>query len=290
MATREGPRGGIRALAGALGLTFALSACSSLDTPGAAGASDGEQSITVSAAEGAVARDMQSAALDADAKISSDLAIDCGIDEVYEPTPEEIASSNADVDGLAAAFEAAGVAYTRSEDELGFVALEWDYESPVAQEVSDTYWAERYPPQPLPSEEVARLKAENDAIVAALEEVGAEYTRHPDPSGAEWIEWDYANAVASDAVETVYAELYPPVPPSTEEVEAAKAENDKLAEAFDAAGIVYTRKADDAGWEWIEWDYEDEQVSLAVQAVFDELYPFDPTVDPCGAAHVDGSR
>jgi len=57
-----------------------------------------------------------------------------------------------------------------------------------------------------------------------------------------------------------------------------RAENDRLAAAFDAAGVQFTRVADEAGWEWIEWDYEDESIFDVVAGVFDELYPSEPGV------------
>ncbi len=59
-----------------------------------------------------------------------------------------------------------------------------------------------------------------------------------------------------------------------------KAENDKVAAAFDAAGITFTRVADEAGWEWVEWDYEDNSIRDAVSTVFDDLYQVEPGL-PC---------
>ncbi len=294
------PRRSVAALASFLLL---LSACGSSTSDGSASGAGGDANTettegggaapveeTVSAEEGAASRQAQESALGAAGasgkeRLTSDIAIDCGTGgEVYEPTAEEIATSNADTDALAAALESAGIATTSSTDDYGFTILEWDYENPAAQEVVDTFWTERYPPEPLPAEEIARIKSENDAIAAALDAAGVSYTREQDASGAEWLQWDYENPEASEAVEAVYAELYPPIPPTEEELAESRRQTDQMAAAFEAAGIEFTRVSDELGWEWLEWDYEDPDATAAVEQVFAELYPVDPNLDPCALA------
>ncbi len=283
-----------RSLAALASFLLLLSACGSSTSDGAAGtgattqtSASGESTETVSAEEGAASRQAQQSALGAAGKerLTSDMAIDCGAGgEVYEPTAEEIATSNADTDALAAALEAAGIATTRSTDDYGFTILEWDYENLAAQDVVNAFWTERYPPEPLPAEEIARIKAENDAIAAALDVAGVTYTREQDASGAEWLEWDYENPDAAEAVKAVYADLYPPIPPTEEELAESRRQADELAAAFEVAGIEFTRVSDELGWEWLEWDYEDPEAAAAVEQVFAELYPVDPNFDPCALA------
>lgn len=288
-----------RSLAAAAAFLLLLSACGGSTSDGAAGSgSDPDSSTettaatgdTVSAEEGAASRQAQQSALGAAGaagkeRLTSDMAIDCGAGgEVYEPTAEEIAVANADTDALAAALEAAGIATTSSTDDYGFKLLEWDYENPAAEEIVNAFWTERYPPEPLPAEEIARIQAENDLLAAALDAAGATYTRQQDASGREWLEWDYENPEAVAAVEAVYAELYPVTPPTEEELAVSRRETDELAAAFEAAGIEFTRVSDELGWEWLEWDYEDAEAAAAVEKVFAELYPVDPNLDPCALA------
>ncbi|MDA3041142.1 MAG: hypothetical protein O3C27_16755 [Actinomycetota bacterium] len=284
-----------RSLAALASFFLLLSACgSSTSDAGASNETSGADlaADAVSAEEGAASRQAQASALGAavgagaDGKeLASDMAIDCGIDvEEYEPTAEEIATSNADTDALADALEAAGIATTRTTDVYGFTILEWDYENSAAQEVADAFWTERYPPEPLPAEEIARIKAENEAIAAALDAVGASYTLGEDALGAEWLQWDYENPEAAEAVAAVYAKLYPSIPPTEEELAESHRQADELAAAFEATGITFTRVSDELGWEWLEWDYEDPEAVAAVEKVFAELYPIDPTIDPCALA------
>ncbi len=194
---------------------------------------------------------------------------------------EELAAANADQDALAAALDTYGVTYTRSVDEYGFVLIDMDWNDAVAQAVADSFWAERYRPEPIPADELARMTAENDRLAAALDGAGVGYTRQTDRWGNEWIEYDYEDPKAQEVVDAYYAELYPPVPLSAEELATMRAENDRIAAAFDAAGVAYTRMTDETGWEWLEWDFEDADTVAAVDAVYAELYPIDPTIDPC---------
>jgi len=191
----------------------------------------------------------------------------------YVPTAEELANANADIEAQASVFDTYGIAYTRSVDELGYLILRWDTNDVVAQSVSDSFWADRYP-VPVPTQaELDKARADNDVIARHLDEAGIPYTRSTDGSGWETIDYDYDDPAAQKAVDEAYAELYPPVAPTAEEKAAMKADNDKLAAAFDQAGIAYTRKSDELGWEWIEWDYENPTVQAEVDAVFAELYP-----------------
>ncbi len=193
--------------------------------------------------------------------------------EDYVPTAEDLANANADTEAQAALFDTYGISYTRSTDDYGYLVLQWDTNDVVAQSVSDSFWADRYP-VPVPTQaELDKAKADNDVIARHLDEAGIGYTRNTDETGWETIDYDYEDPAAQKAVDAAYGELYPPVPPTADEKATMKADNDKLAAAFDEAGIVYTRKSDELGWEWIEWDYGDPELQTKVDAVYAELYP-----------------
>ncbi|MEZ5230878.1 MAG: hypothetical protein R2710_30650 [Acidimicrobiales bacterium] len=214
-----------------------------------------------------------------DSKVAADaaIAIDCGFGgEPYVPTEEELASANADTDAIVALFDSYGVAYTVTTDDSGFRYVEFDYNDMVASSVMNSYWDTRYPVEPPSQADLDEVRHQNDVIAKALDAAQVSYTRTTDDNGWESLEWDWDNPAAQEAVDAAYAELYPPQPPSAEELAQMTAENDKLAAAFDAAGVAYTRQSDELGWEWIEWDYDDEALNEKVNAVFEELYPVEP--------------
>lgn len=237
----------------------------------------------VSATEGQAARDRFApvGAGAAESSVAADEAIgSCG--GVYVPTQEELDNANADADGLAAEFERFGVASTRSIDELGFVYIEYDYDDAVVASIADSYWAAKYPvepPEPVPQAELDAVRADNDIIVAALEEAGVEVVRTTDEMGWESLEYDYEDPAAQAAVNAAWLIISPPEPPSAEVLADQTKYNDELMAAFDQAGISYELVSDELGWAWVEWDYEDTAVADQVSAVFDALYP--PTlIDP----------
>jgi hypothetical protein len=284
----------LAATVGVAGLGLGLTACGD-DEPADTGAITTETSTdaavdddadastqTISADEGAAARQARDAALGRGGTEAASLTvaagdempIECGIGgEPYVPSAEEIAAANADTDALAAVLDTYGITYERIADELGFAYLQWDNADIVAQSVSDSFWHDRYPPEPIPAEELDRIRTENDGLAAALDAAGVTYTRQTDDAGWESVVWDYEDPAAQAAVDAYYAVLYPPIPPSPEDLERMQSENDALAAAFDAAGIAYTRMADEVGWEWIEWDWENQAANDAAQAVYAELYP-----------------
>ncbi len=240
----------------------------------------------VSAEAGAAARDRMAAA-QPDSKLASgaaadSIAVDCGLDgEPYVPTAEELAANNGDTSAFAAAFDAAGIAYTTITDDFGFTYLEYDYDDAAARTAADAFWNERYPVEPPLQADLDQVRSDNDVIAAALDGAGIAYTRTTDVAGWDMIVWDYEDQAAQDAVNAAYAELYPPQPPSAEDLAYMAAENDKLAAAFDAAGVPYTMVSDEVGWSWIEWDFEDPAIVAAVDAVYNELYPVAPGFVDC---------
>ncbi len=257
---------------------------------------DSSNPTVVSAAEGAEARaelglrlpggggESALAATPAGTKLAADsMSIDCGVP--YVPTAEELAAANADTDALAAVLDRFGATYSVVTTDDGFTYIESDYQDMVVSSIISSYWESRYPPVPPTQAEFDDVKKQNDGIAKALDAVGVTYTRSTDEAGWDLMEWDYENPAAQEAIDAYYAELYPPQPPTAEELATIQADNDEMAAAFDAAGITYTRISDELGWEWIEWDYNDEATTVKVNEVFAELYPVDP--NDCGMLYDD---
>lgn len=188
---------------------------------------------------------------------------------IVEPIPEEelerIREENA---GLIAAFEAAGIAYEVIADEGGWEWVDYDYEDPAAQEVADAYYSELYPAEPIPEEELERIREENAGLIAAFDEAGIAYEVMSDESGWEWVEWDYEDPAANAIADEFYRDIYPVEELPAEELEYIRAENEQLIAALDEAGIAYEVITEEGGYEWVEWDYEDPEA----QAVVDEFY------------------
>ncbi len=253
---------------------------------------DSPNNVLLSAEEGAAARaerslrlpvgGAESAAMSIDTRIAADsMPIDCDVDyEPYVPTEEELAEVNADADALAAMLEQYGITHQLITDPSGYRYVETDYADMVAVSVVSSFWEQRHPAVPPSQSELDAVVQQNDVLARYLDEAGVTYTRSTDAFGWESLEYDYENVTAQEAIDNAYAELYPPQPPTAEELATMTADNDKLAAAFDAAGIAYTRNSDELGWEWIDWDYEDEALNEKVYAVYSELYPPLP-IDGC---------
>jgi hypothetical protein len=244
---------------------------------------DAKTPRVVSAAEGAAARGRQpqfaaetSAA--ADSRVASD-SVECG---VYEPSQEEIDAANADSEALASTFDRYGVTYQRTVSEDGFVFIEYDYADVVAESVASSFWAERYPVEPLPQETIDEIKAQNDIIAAELDKAGVDFSRTTGEDGVDVLDYDYEAPGAQAAVEAAWQIISPPQPPTADELAAITADNAKLTAAFDEAGIAYELVSDELGWAWVEWDYEDPALAEQVNAVFDELYGL-PDIEPLPA-------
>ncbi len=249
--------------------------------------------IVVSAADGADARsrlpvrgaasavpeslDAATSSVSADPAATSEL---CG---PYVPTEEEIADSNANLEALAAQFDRFGVTYERSTDDFGFLVIDYDFADVVAQSVADSFWADRFPLEVEPEISQAQLDeviAQNDVLAEQLDLAGIEYTRSTDEFGWETLEYDFDDPAAQAAVDAGYDILYPPQPPDDETLAQITRENEALVAAFDAAGVAYQAYADDLGWSWIEWDFEDAAANDVAFAVYDELYPVDDLIEP----------
>lgn len=130
-------------------------------------------------------------------------------------------------------------------------------------------------------EEVAQANEENRALAAVLASAGVEAELTADPSGFEYLEWDYADGVAQSVVNSFYRDRYPDegffeeaIP--EEELQRMIEENAALSVVLDEAGVAYELVTEEAGFEWVEWDEEDSAAQAVVEAFSNEFYPSEP--------------
>ncbi|MCB0995840.1 MAG: hypothetical protein KDB21_12155, partial [Acidimicrobiales bacterium] len=208
----------------------------------ATGGSDAESNAGAAAAAQARARrenfvnsaralqaPLAEAASTADA-VSSDLGM-CAPDD-WQPTAEDIAAANADADALASTFDTYGITHTVEEDDFGFRLVTYDYTDAIAESVASSFWNNRYPPEPIPAEELDRIRAENDGLAARFDNAGIAYTRETDDLGYQLLNYDYTDPNAQAVADAYYTKLYPPEPIPAEELDRIRAENDGLAARF----------------------------------------------------------
>lgn len=238
-----------------------------------------------------------------DSSLAEGLTIDC-TGEQWRPSPEDVAAANADSDALASTLDRYGVAYTVSEDEFGFRFVEYDYADVIAESVAASFWADRYPAQPLPADELDRIRAEIDGLAARFDDAAITYTRMSDASGWEWLDWDYTDPDAQAIADAYYTELYPPldcdgmpmpvepgVAPSFDDLPEAErerilAEVEGLRAAFEGAGVTYTEVTDADGYTYLEWDYEDPATQEVADAFYADFFAPDPEVVAARRARV----
>jgi hypothetical protein len=231
-------------------------------------ATEGIQARATLPARGDIARDSLA--------VESSLLVDgsCGI---YEPSPEDIAESNDTSEALAGVFDRFGVPYERVTDDFGFLSITVDSNDVVVQAVSESFWTSQFPSEldveTIPQEQIDEIIATNDVITAELDHAGVAYTRTTDDQGWESLEYDYDDPVAQEAVDAAWNIISPPQPPEPDVLAQIQADNAAIGASLDAAGVEYQRYADDLGWEWIEWDNEDEAANSAVEAAYSDLYP-----------------
>lgn len=119
------------------------------------------------------------------------------------------------------------------------------------------------------AEEIAWIKAENDALKMAFDEAGVAYSVELDEEiDVEFVEWDHDDDRANEVAEEALTEF-------RHVVEAAElqAENDALRKAFDAEAIAYELVLDqDIGVWFVQWDFDDDRANEVAEGVFDDLY------------------
>ena len=219
-----------------------------------------------------------------------DMALTC-VGEEWEPTEEELAASRAEAEGLAAVLAAAGIEHTIESDPMGFAWVEYDDEDGIAQAVANSYYRTLYPeewaepfegePYEVPEEELAHIREENAALTAVLDEAGIAYELITDEGGWEWVEWDYEDRAAQEAVDAYYAELFgdewigegeecifPEEEwiPTDEDIARAEAEVAEMSAVLEAAGVAFTIVDEGNGMRWVEFDYDDPAAMEAMDA------------------------
>jgi hypothetical protein len=127
------------------------------------------------------------------------------------------------------------------------------------------------------AEEIAQANEENRALAEVLAAAGVDAEATTDPVGFEYVGWDYSDGVAQAVVNSFYRSRYPDEGSfeeviSEEDLEHIRDENASLMAALDDAGIAYELVAEAAGFEWVEWDYEDPAARDVVDGFYGEHY------------------
>lgn len=165
---------------------------------------------------------------------------------LFELSDDVIAEINAEGADLAAALDAAGVAYQMVADDVGITYPQWDESDPAANEAVEQYYADKFGELPfqgifdgifdegftfdfgmdfdalsdencemafgelfeLPDDVVADINAEGAELAAALDAAGVTYEMVTDESGITFPEWDKNDDTANEAVEQYYVDKY----------------------------------------------------------------------------------
>ena len=97
-------------------------------------------------------------------------------------------------------------------------------------------------------------------MAAALDAAGLAYTIEEDDNGWRWVETDWDDPAVMETLDALWMER------SAEVAAALAADLDRLAAAFDAAGITYEREGHDE-CETIIFDVEDPAALAAVASL-----------------------
>ena len=125
-------------------------------------------------------------------------------------------------------------------------------------------------------DEVAESNAATAGLVVAFDRYGIEYTTSTDAVGFLLVDYAVDDVVAQSVAASYWDALYPVLPVAQAELDAIIATNDTIAEQFDAAGVAYTRRTDDSGWEAFEYDYDDPEAQAAMEQAWLIISPPQP--------------
>ena len=126
------------------------------------------------------------------------------------------------------------------------------------------------------ADEVAESNAATAGLVVAFDRYGIDYTTSTDRVGLLLVDYGFDDVVAQSVAASYWDALYPVAPIEQAELDAMIATNDIIAEQFDAAGIAYTRRTDDSGWEAFEYDYDDPEAQAAMEQAWLIISPPQP--------------
>ena len=140
-------------------------------------------------------------------------------------------------------------------------------------------------------EQVAESNADNVGLVEAFDRFGVEYTSSTDESGYLLVDYAYDDVVVQSVADSYWNTRYPVLPVPQEELDGIVAQNDVIAEQLDAAGVTYVRTTDEAGYEIIEYDYEDPTAQDAVNAAWSIIFPLEaPTAEQLAQQNDDNAK
>jgi hypothetical protein len=122
----------------------------------------------------------------------------------------------------------------------------------------------------LSPEDVGAMNADEDALAAYLKSKGISHTMTEDGDGLRWVEWDYEDDAANDAVDAFFAERYPL---TAEEIRDINADEHALAAYLKAHGVASTVEQNVDGTHATVWDEDDDAANAAVDAFYEERYP-----------------
>ncbi len=124
---------------------------------------------------------------------------------------EELDAIVANNDVVAAHFDAAGLAYERRTDDLGYESIDYDYDDPAAQAAVEAAWMIISPPQPPTGHELEQQTELNNALMTAFDASGMPYELVTDALGWAWVEWDTSDVTIAQRYDAIINELYPPI-------------------------------------------------------------------------------
>ena len=157
----------------------------------------------------------------------------------FELSDDVIAEINAEGADLAAALDAAGVAYQMVADDVGITYPQWDESDPAANETVEQYYADKFGDlfgfgifedfdfdfdfdfdenldfgfdMDLPEEAIAEINAEGADLAAVLDAAGIAHEMVTDDVGITYPQWDESDPAANEAVEQYYADKFGELP------------------------------------------------------------------------------
>ena len=231
----------------------------------------------------------------ADDGMPVDLPAEC--DVLFLPGAADVAVNNLSTLDLITLLDDFGADVALFATPERFVFADWDYTNPVVgaivnswyddmpyPEIAPTESPEEIPAEcfgPIPEEDLAQQQAFVEALVAAFTEAGIEHEVITD-GPFSYVDYDLDNDAAVAIEFAIAEEIFGPFEPiPEEELEEQRAFNDALADAFTAAGIAFERVTLPDGWEFIDYDLEDEAALQIEMQVAEEFFGgFDDAFDP----------
>ena len=116
---------------------------------------------------------------------------------------------------------------------------------------------------------MAESNAQQDQLAAYLVGRGIADTVVQD-GDSHWVDVDYLDQSASDAVDDFYWSLYPV---AQAEIDAENTTTDALATYLTDHGIAVTTSTDRHGYHSVDWNYDDPAAEMAVEDFYWDQYP-----------------